>query len=163
MIQIPLRARWPQSDSIARLLPSGDQPGLAWNPGPLVSWVTPLPSAFITWIWTARLRSLSKAIFCPSGDQSETNSNRRLEVSFRTSLPSGRAVKISKLSVFGTKRAKEISPSGPGKVAEEGVATSAITPAPATPITIAKRFLMSPFPGLAIRADPNSAAVPARA
>jgi hypothetical protein len=48
MIQIPCTAGSPQSAAIARLPPSGDQDAERWTPGPLVSWVRPLPSAFMT-------------------------------------------------------------------------------------------------------------------
>jgi hypothetical protein len=53
-------------------------------------------------------------------------------VSFWTSLPSGRAMKISALLKFGLNRAKEISPFLPGKVADDGAATIVIATAART-------------------------------
>src|SRR5215211_1169687 len=47
MIQIPCRARLPQSALIASLVAFGAQPGLDCCPSPLVSWVSPPPSALI--------------------------------------------------------------------------------------------------------------------
>jgi hypothetical protein len=57
-------------------------------------------------------RSLSKAILSPSGVQSEMNEKRRgLEVSCWTSPPSGLAVKISRLFVFGiSERRRSVRP-----------------------------------------------------
>ena len=53
----------------AIFVPSGDQSGLASIPGAVVSWVTSLPSAFITKMSVSKPTSLVKAILVPSGDQ----------------------------------------------------------------------------------------------
>ena len=148
MIQIPCRAGCsPQSAAIARLAASGDQAGNPWNPGPLVSCVTSLPSAFITWIWTGASTSVRSvegdplSVRRPIGQLGEKTLG--FEVSCWTSPPLGLAVKISTLSVSSMKASKAIRPSVPGKVAEAVCAPSAITPAAATPITIADRGAMS--------------------
>jgi hypothetical protein len=69
------------------LRPSGDQSGLVSIPGAVASWVTSLPSAFITKISVSKLPPPMKAILVPSGDQAGVFPP--VVVSWVIALPSG--------------------------------------------------------------------------
>jgi len=67
--------------------PSRDQLGYPSKPAAVVSRVTPLPSAFITYTSAFPPRELSKAIFVPSGDQTAKPSKPGESVSRVTAAP----------------------------------------------------------------------------
>ena len=76
-------------------MPFGDQIGHASPSSLSVSWVTPVPSAFITKVSKSPSRSLVKAICLPSGDHAGDRSSSSLSVSWVTPVPSAFITKIS--------------------------------------------------------------------